>query len=128
MSLRSPMGRVLGLGTAKGGSHHWWMQRVTSVALLLLTLWFAASLLHFATFDYAVLIEWIGKPVNAVLLSLLIGTSTYHSLLGVQVVIEDYVVGKLLKTVVMMLLSFVHAAVAALGIFAVLRIAFGVAA
>jgi succinate dehydrogenase / fumarate reductase membrane anchor subunit len=61
-------------------------------------------------------------------LSLLIGTSTYHSQLGVQVVVEDYVVAKLLKTVVMMLLTFVHVALAALGIFAVLRIAFGAAA
>jgi len=128
MSLRSPMGRVLGLGTAKGGSHHWWMQRVTSVALLFLTLWFVAALLRLGEFDYALVTGWIGKPVNAVLLSLLIGTSTYHSQLGVQVVVEDYVVAKLLKTVVMMLLTFVHVELAALGIFAVLRIAFGAAA
>ena len=128
MSLRSPMGRVLGLGTAKGGSHHWWMQRVTSVALLFLTLWFVASLLGFSTYDYALVTGWIHKPFNAVMLSLLIATATYHSQLGLQVVIEDYVAAKFTKIVVMILLSFVHAALAALGIFAVLRIAFGVAA
>jgi succinate dehydrogenase / fumarate reductase membrane anchor subunit len=128
MSLRSPMGRVLGLGTAKGGSHHWWMQRVTSLALLILTLWFVASLLTFSTFEYTLMTGWIGKPFNAVMLSLLIATATYHSQLGVQVVVEDYVVAKFLKILVMILLSFTHAALAALGIFAVLRIAFGAAA
>jgi len=128
MSLRSPMSRVLGLGTAKGGSHHWWMQRVTSIALLILTLWFVASLLSFPSYDYPLVTGWIGKPFNAVMLSLLIATATYHSQLGVQVVVEDYVVDKFLKILVMILLSFVHAALAALGIFAVLRIAFGAAA
>ena len=128
MSLRSPMGRVLGLGTAKDGSGHWWSQRVTSIALLFLTLWFVASLLSLPAFDYDVVKGWIGKPVSAVLLSLLVATAAYHSQLGVQVVVEDYVATKLPKILLMMLINFIHAALAAVGIFAVLRIAFGVAA
>jgi succinate dehydrogenase / fumarate reductase membrane anchor subunit len=128
VSLRTPMGRVLGLGAAKEGSGHWWSQRVTSVALVILTLWFVASLLRFPNFDLPLVTQWIGKPLNAVLLSLLIGTAFYHSLLGVQVVVEDYVHGKGLKLVTMLLLTFIHYGLAALGIFAVLRIAFGVAA
>lgn len=128
MSLRTPMGKVLGLGAAKAGSHHWWTQRVTSVALLILTLWFVASLLRFPNFGLELVTQWVGKPVNAVLLSLLVGTSAHHSLLGVQVIVEDYIHAKGLKLATMLLLNFIHYGLAALGIFAVLRIAFGVAA
>lgn len=128
MSLRSPMSRVLGLGAAKEGSSHWWSQRVTSVALLILTLWFVASLLRFPDFDLELVTQWIGKPLNAVMLSLLLGSAAYHSLLGVQVIVEDYVQSHGLKVVTMLALTFIHYGLAALGIFAVLRIAFGVAA
>lgn len=126
MSLRSPMGRVLGLGSAKEGVSHWWSQRVTAVALVLLTLWFASALLRLGDFSHAAVIAWIAMPLNAVLLSLLIGTALYHSQLGVQVVVEDYV-GHGLKVVTLLLLNFLHVALAALGIFSVLRIAFGAA-
>ena len=125
MSLRSPIGRVLGLGAAKEGLSHWWSQRVTSVALLLLGLWFVSALLRMPTFDYEFVVAWIAVPLNAVLLLLLAGTLIYHSLLGVQVVVEDYVHHHGLKIATMMLLTFAHVAVAALAIFAVLRIAFG---
>jgi succinate dehydrogenase / fumarate reductase membrane anchor subunit len=128
MSLRSPIGRVLGLGAAKEGLSHWWSQRVTSVALVLLGLWFVASMLRLPGFGYEVVVTWIALPVNAVLLLLLIATLVYHSQLGLQVVVEDYVHHHGLKIATMMLLSFAHVAVAALAIFAVLRIAFGGAA
>jgi succinate dehydrogenase / fumarate reductase, membrane anchor subunit len=125
MSLRSPIGRVLGLGAAKEGFSHWWLQRVTSVALVLLGLWFVFALLRMPTFQHEFVVAWIAMPLNAVLLLLLIGTLVYHSQLGVQVVVEDYVHHHGLKIATMMLLTFVHVAVAALAIFAVLRIAFG---
>lgn len=128
MSLRSPIGRVLGLGAAKEGVSHWWSQRVTAVALVLLGLWFVYALVRMPDFSHATLIAWIGAPINAVLLILLTGTLVYHSLLGVQVVVEDYVSHHGLKIVTMLLINFVHVALAALGIFAVLRIAFGGAA
>ncbi len=125
MSLRSPIGRVLGLGAAKEGFSHWWLQRVTSVALVLLGLWFVTVLLRMPTFQYEFVVAWMAMPLNAVLLLLLIGTLVYHSQLGVQVVVEDYVHHHGLKVATMMLLTFAHVAVAALAIFAVLRIAFG---
>ena len=125
MSLRSPIGRVLGLGAAKEGFSHWWLQRVTSVALVPLGLWFVYALLRMPTFQYEFVVAWIAMPLNAVLLMLLIGTLVYHSQLGVQVVVEDYVHHHGLKIATMMLLTFAHVAVAALAIFAVLRIAFG---
>jgi len=128
MSLRSPVGRVLGLGSAKEGVSHWWSQRVTAVALVLLGLWFACSLAQLGGFDQGTVVAWIATPTHAVLLSLLIGTAAYHSQLGVQVVIEDYVSNKGWKIVTMLLVNFIHVAAAALGVFSVLRIAFGAAA
>jgi succinate dehydrogenase membrane anchor subunit len=128
MSLRSPISRVTGLGTAKEGAAHWWSQRVTSVALLFLGLWFVAALLRMPAFGYDVVTAWIAAPLNAVLLLLLAGTLIYHSQLGVQVVVEDYVHHHGLKIATMLLLTFAHVVVAALAIFAVLRIAFGGAA
>jgi succinate dehydrogenase / fumarate reductase membrane anchor subunit len=125
MSLRSPIGRVTGLGAAREGVSHWWSQRVTSVALVLLGLWFVASLLRMPTFGYEFVTMWIAMPLNAVLLLLLVGTLIYHSQLGVQVVVEDYVHHHGLKIATMLLLTFVHVALAALAIFAVLRLAFG---
>jgi succinate dehydrogenase / fumarate reductase, membrane anchor subunit len=128
MSLRSPIGRVLGLGAAGEGVGHWWSQRVTSVALAILGLWFVSALLRLDDFSYPLVTAWIGKPVNAVLLILLVGTSVYHSKLGVQVVLEDYVEHHGAKIVSMLLLNFVHVALGALGIFAILKIAFGAGA
>lgn len=125
MSLRSPIGRVTGLGTAKEGAAHWWSQRVTSVALLFLGLWFVASLLRMPSFGHEFVTTWIAMPLNAVLLMLLAGTLIYHSQLGVQVVVEDYVHHHGLKVATMLLLTFAHVVLAALAIFAVLRIAFG---
>jgi succinate dehydrogenase, hydrophobic membrane anchor protein len=125
MSLRSPIGRVLGLGAAKEGVSHWWSQRVTSVALVFLGLWFVVSLLRMPTFGHEFVAAWIAMPLNAVLLLLLAGTLIYHSQLGVQVVVEDYVHHHGLKVATMLLLTFAHVVLAALAIFAVLRIAFG---
>ncbi len=125
MSLRSPIGRVLGLGSAGEGVSHWWSQRVTAVALVLLGLWFVFSLVRLPDFGYVAVSAWIASPLNAVLLALLVGTMVYHSLLGVQVVVEDYITDHGWKVGTMLLLQFIHIVLAALGIFAVLRIAFG---
>ena len=128
MSLRSPLGRVLGLGSAKDGSHHWWMQRVSAVALVLLSLWFLIALLARGALDYASVIEWIDHPVNATLLILLVIAIAYHSALGVQVVLEDYVSNKGAKLVSLIANQFVHLTLGAIGVFAILRVAFGSAA
>jgi succinate dehydrogenase / fumarate reductase, membrane anchor subunit len=125
MSLRSPIGRVLGLGSAKEGVGHWWTQRVTSVALVVLTLWFVSALLRLGDLGYPIVTAWMSSPLNAVLLSLLIATAVYHSQLGVQVVVEDYVARHGTKVIVLLLLNFLHVVAGALGVFSVLRIAFG---
>lgn len=128
MSLRSPIGRVLGLGAAKDGVEHWWSQRVTSVALVILGLWFVYALLRLDDLSFASVTAWMAQPLDAVLLSLFVGTAVYHSQLGVQVVVEDYVVHHGVKLVTMLLLKFLHVALAALGIFSILKIAFGASA
>ena len=127
MSLRSPLGKVLGTGSAKEGVHHWWLQRLTSIALVPLTIWFVVSLLSLGSFEHVAVITWMARSWTALLLVLFIVVATWHSQLGVRVVVEDYVHGGS-KTLTLVLITFIHAVVAAAGIFAVLKVAFGGAA
>jgi succinate dehydrogenase / fumarate reductase membrane anchor subunit len=91
VTLRSPLGRVRGLGSAKSGTHHWWMQRVTSALLLPLTIWFVLSAALLAGASHAETVAWIARPHNAVLLLATIGLSFHHTAAGFQVILEDYV-------------------------------------
>jgi len=127
MSLRSPLGKVLGMGSAKEGVHHWWLQRLTSIALVPLTIWFVVSLLSLPSFEHVTVVSWMAQTSTALLLILFILVATWHSQLGVRVVVEDYVHGGS-KTLTLVLITFIHAVVAAAGIFAVLKVAFGGAA
>jgi succinate dehydrogenase / fumarate reductase membrane anchor subunit len=121
----TPLNRVLGLGTAKGAAEHWWLQRMTAVALLPLGLWFAYQLLTLRAFDYAAVAAWVQEPVTSILLILMVVAVGYHSVLGVQVVIEDYVTGKGLKAAMLMASTLAHVALTIAAVFAVLKIAFG---
>ena len=125
MSLRSPLGRVLGLGTARGGTDHWLGQRVSALALALLGAWFTALLALADDLQYAAVIGLIGKPVNAVLLSLFCGTAAYHSYLGLTVVIEDYVHTSGIRITALIAVRFAHFLVAIASIYAILRIGIG---
>lgn len=125
MSLISPLNRVLGLGTAKGAAEHWWLQRVTAVALVPLGLWFAFSLLALPDFGYSTVVAWLQRPVASILSILMVVAVGYHSALGVQVVIEDYVTGKASKAATLMASTLAHVALSVAAIFAVLKVAFG---
>ena len=124
MSLRSPLGRVLGLGSAKQGVHHWWLQRLTSVALVPLAVWFAVSLLALPSLDHTTVVAWMAQSWTALLLILLVLIATWHSQLGLRVVVEDYIHSGA-KTLTLVVITFVHTLIAAAGVFAVLKVAFG---
>jgi succinate dehydrogenase / fumarate reductase membrane anchor subunit len=123
VSLRTPLGRVLGHGAAKSGVHHWWMQRVSAVALVPLTVWLLCSLIRLPLGNYAAVSAWMATGWRPLWLILTVLVMAWHSALGVQVVIEDYVHGKLAKPLLLMALNFFHVVVAATGVFAVLRLA-----
>ena len=126
MSLRSPLSRVLGAGSAKEGTDHWWLQRVTAVALVLLGVWFLLALLSIDSWTRAELAAWVGRPSHAVMLLLLSVTLARHSALGVEVVIEDYVHGPGLKVAALILSKFAHVFLGVLAILAILKVALGV--
>jgi len=121
---RTPLARVRGLGAAKDGVHHWWVQRLTAIALIPLVVWFAISLVMLSGADYAVVRAWIGAPLVMVLLILTIAIGLHHGQLGLQVVWEDYTDGA--ARVVMIVLTKFLAVLFGLGaIVAVLRIGLG---
>lgn len=91
MSLRSDLGRVKGLGSAKEGVSHWRLQRLTALALVPLSLWFVVSLLCVFDDSHAAIVAWVSAPYVTVLLIALSIASFWHLQLGLQVVIEDYV-------------------------------------
>lgn len=122
MSLRTPMARVLGLGSAKDGTEDWWGQRVSAVALVLLGVWFAVSISSLGSLDHSSAIAFIAAPFNSVLLSLFCLTLAYHSSLGVQVVIEDYVHASWIKVTSLVASRFAHVVVAFVSVYAILNI------
>jgi succinate dehydrogenase / fumarate reductase membrane anchor subunit len=119
---------VLGLGTATGAAEHWWMQRLTAVALVPLGLWFAIELALLPDFSYESVLAWVHRPYSSVMLILFVLATAYHSYLGVRVVIEDYVPGKGPKVVAIMGSAFAHASLTIVAVFAILKVAFGPAA
>jgi len=125
MSLRSPLARVLGLGAAGDGPSHWWSQRVSAIGLTLLSIWFVLSLAGLELSSEPAVSDWLAMPLNTVLTVLLVATLAYHSWLGVQVIVEDYVRGWV-KIASLVTIQFLHFLLAALAVLAVLRVALGV--
>ena len=128
MSLRSPLGRVLGLGSARGGSGHWYSQRVTAVALVILGIWFVASLVMLGGASHEVVVAWLQAPFPAVMAMLLVVVSAYHAHLGLQVIFEDYVNDRGTRFVILVAIKFALVTATLIGVLAVLRIAAGVGA
>jgi succinate dehydrogenase / fumarate reductase, membrane anchor subunit len=123
--MRTPLGRAIGLGSAKEGVEHWWRERITGIALVPLCLWFVAEIIHHLGADRAELARWLQHPVPAVLMVLLLALSFHHTALGLQVVLEDYVGQEGARFGSIIAIRFACLLLAAFGIFAVLKIAFG---
>lgn len=124
-SLQTPLARVRGLGSAKHGTEHWWLTRLTSIALVPLGIWFAISVIALAGESHAAVAAWIAAPVNAVLMIITLAVTFHHAAYGVQVVIEDYVHVEWVKIAAIIAVKFSCFVLAAIAIFAVLKIAFG---
>lgn len=125
MSLRTPLSRVRGLGSARGGTGHFWHQRVTAVANIPLIAFFIVFLIAYNGASYASVTAALGNPLVATIMALVVISVFYHMRIGIQVVIEDYVQDDLAKLVLFMLSTFFTLAVGGLCLFAVLKLGFG---
>jgi succinate dehydrogenase / fumarate reductase membrane anchor subunit len=121
--LRTPLGRIEGLGAAKSGTQHFWHQRMTAVALVPLSIWFVASTLAYVGAEQGAVAAYFAEPVNAVPMFLFILASTYHMSLGVQIIIEDYIHNEGQKIALLMLNRFAAWTVGAASGFALIKMA-----
>ncbi len=124
-SLRSPLGRARGLGSAKNGTHHWLAQRITAIALIPLTVWLIWSVLSMANANFVEFTNWLYDPINATLMILFIVAGFHHAQLGLQVVIEDYVSGHGLRFALLLFVKLLCIAFAALAVVSILIVTFG---
>ncbi|MCG8324564.1 MAG: succinate dehydrogenase, hydrophobic membrane anchor protein [Thiotrichales bacterium] len=126
MSLESPLARVRGLGSAKQGSHHWWMQRVSAIALVPLCLWFIAALFQLSSMGYTEVRVWMADPIVSVLLVMMLLALYYHTYVRVQVVIEDYIDSEWQKIGCLLLVKFLCLFAAMISIYSVLKVSLGI--
>jgi succinate dehydrogenase / fumarate reductase membrane anchor subunit len=124
MKMGSPIGRVRGLGSSKQGALNWYHERLSSVATLLLFVWFIVSLARMPSLDYQATLRWLSSPLAAVPMVLLIYTTFWHAKDGLRVVVEDYVHDEGGKFFWLALINFLFIVGGALAIFSVLKIAF----
>lgn len=123
MRYRNPLAQVKGLGASGEGSHHWWIQRLTALALVPLSFWFVFSILNHISDDHASVVAWISQPGVAVMMILYLAFMFIHAQLGVQVVIEDYVHNERVKMVSLLAVKTVLLVAGVGSVFAVLRLA-----
>ena len=125
MQFRTPIKQARGLGSAHHGTGHWIAQRVTSVALVPLLIWLALGIAVYSSADFASARAWIGSPVPAVLLIVTLAVTFYHGVLGMRVILEDYVAHRGIRLAINLLVQFAAVLLAVAGVFAVLKIALG---
>lgn len=123
---RSELGRVRGLGSAHAGSRHWWVQRLTAIALVPLSLWFIASVISLEGATQADMIAWLHAPVPLTLMLCLVIATFWHMDLGLRVVVEDYVHHDVARVTLLLLIRAACFAAAILCVISALRLGLGV--
>lgn len=123
--LRTPLARVRGLGSAKDGTHHFWMQRVTALALAPLVLWFGLSIASLPNASFESVVLWLASPFNVVMLVSFLIAGFYHGSLGMQVIIEDYISEEWIRITGIIAVQLISFFLAALGVYAALKISLG---
>ena len=123
MSLRTPLGQVQGLGSARSGTQHFWRQRATAVVLVPLTLWFVWTVARYTGASHVEVRHFFANPFNAGLMLIFVLAGLYHMVLGVQVIIEDYIHREGTKLALLVLNQFAAFAVAVICAIAILRLA-----
>jgi len=126
MTLRTPLGHVRGLGSARSGTRHFWHQRLTSIAGVPLSIFFVVLVVALLGRNHAAAVQILGSPWIAILMLLFILTITYHMYIGMQEIIEDYAHGEMSKLVLLIANTFFSIAIGLAAAFAVLKISFGV--
>ena len=125
MKYRSPLSKAIGSGSAKHGFSHWWLQRVSAIALIPLTLWFVYSMVYLSTVGYSEAVAWLASPINATIMLLFTLTALFHAQTGLQTVIEDYIHVTWLNITLLLLVKFASVIMAVLAVISVLKVVLG---
>lgn len=123
MSIRTPLARARNRGSAKDGAHHWWMQRLTAIAMVPLVIWLVISVLALVGASYGEFVAWVSNPISATLLVGFIVATFYHAALGMQVIYEDYIHTHLLRLAIDLTTKGILTVLGLLALVSVLRLA-----
>jgi len=125
MKYRSPLSKAIGSGSAKHGFSHWWLQRVSAIALIPLTLWFVFSMVCLSATGYDEAVAWLSSPINATIMLLFTLTALFHAQTGLQTVIEDYIHSAWLNLTLLLSVKFASVIMAVLAVISVLKVVLG---
>ena len=125
MKFRSPLSIAVGSGSAKHGFSHWWLQRVSAIALIPLTLWFVFSMVCLSASGYTEAVAWLSSPINAAIMLLFTLTALFHGQTGLQTVIEDYIHTTWLNLTLLLSVKFASVILAVLAVISVLKVVLG---
>ena len=125
MSLRSPLSKAVGLGSAKHGFSHWWWQRVTAIALIPLVIWFVFSVVGLVGASHSDAVAWLASPFNATIMLLFVFAALFHGQTGLQVIIEDYIHIAWLNLSMLLIVKFVSVILAVFATISVMKVVLG---